>query len=229
MDATGCAGHAQAASPVMQWCPEATLLPGIPGLVVTKVTENGDSQVTVHVETHPDLREQARTCHGCGMRGTIKERPATEPRDVPWGGRKIRLQWRKMRLECTNHECPVDTFTEWLPAVPLRTRLTSRERDQIGAGSGDDLLSVAAAARRHGVSERTAQGAFDDYAEEKLADLGEQSGPMEAAGTGEFRRGAARPASGDREARPEWPTWWTPAPAGPSAWRRNAPAQQGNP
>ena len=204
MDATGCAGHVQDASPVVRWCPEATLLLGIPELVVTKVAGDGDGQVTVHVETHPDLREQVRECHGCGVRGTIKERPATEPRDVPWGGRAIRLQWRKMRLECENPQCPVGTFTEWLPAVPPRARLTSRERGQIGADIGDDLLSVAAAARRHGVSERTAQAAFGGYADQKLADLRERSGPVEAAGIDEFRRGAGRPASGDRDARSEW-------------------------
>lgn len=204
MDATGCAGHAQPAFPAVQWCPDATLLLGIPGLVVTSVAEDENGATAVHAETHPDLREQARGCHGCGRRGVIKDRPETVPRDVPWGSRMIRLHWRKMRLECKNPECPVGTFTEWLPAVPPRARLTSRERRQIGAEIGDDLTSVAAAARRHGVSERAAQAAFDDYAEEKLADLEEQSGPVEAAGIDEFRRGAARPASGDREARSEW-------------------------
>jgi transposase len=180
------------------------MLLGIPGLVVTRVAEGKDGGTAVHAETHPELREQARECHGCGSRGVIKDRPETAPRDVPWGSRMIRLHWRKMRLECTNTECPVGTFTEWLPAVPPRKRLTTREREEIGAGIGDDLLSVAAAARRHGVSERTAQAAFGDYADEKLADLDEQSGPVEAAGIDEFRRGCARPASGDREARSEW-------------------------
>jgi hypothetical protein len=115
----------------------------------------------------------------------------------------IRLQWRKMRLKCVNPECPVGTFTEWLPAVPPRSRLTSREREQIGAGIGDDLLAVAAAARRHGAAGRTARAAFTGYADKKLADLREQSGPAGAAGIDEFRA-AARPASGDREARSEW-------------------------
>lgn len=111
MDAAGCAGHAQPCPGSMQWCPEATLLPGIPGLVVTNVTEDEDSQVTAGVETHPDLRERARECHGCGMRSIMKERPVTEPRNLPAGGRKIRIRWRKMRLECANGECPVTTFT----------------------------------------------------------------------------------------------------------------------
>jgi hypothetical protein len=180
------------------------MLPGIPGLVVTHVARDEDGATAVHAETHPGLREQARECHGCGSRGVIRERPETGPRDIPRGSRMIRIRWRKMRLECTNPECPVTTFTEWLPAVPPRARLTSREREQTGAGIGDDLHSVRAAARRHGVSERTAQAAFDGYADEKLADLQDQSGPAGAAGTGEFRRGAPRPASGDREARSEW-------------------------
>lgn len=204
MDATGCAGHAQAASPGLQWCPQATMLLGIPGLVVTVVTTDEDGQVTVHAETHPGLREQARRCHGCGGRGTIKERPETEPRDMPWGDRMILLKWRKLRMACTNAECPVDTFTEWLPPVPPRARLTQRKRDRIGADIGDDQQSVAAAARRHGVSERTAQAAFDDYADTQLADLDEQSGPVEAAGIDEFRRGVERPASGNRPARSKW-------------------------
>jgi hypothetical protein len=67
----------------VQWCPAATLLLGIPGLVVTKVAEGEDGWLTADVETHPDLREQARLCHGCGMRGIIKERPETEPRTCP--------------------------------------------------------------------------------------------------------------------------------------------------
>jgi transposase len=180
------------------------MLLGIPGLVVTTVTEDESGQVTVHAETHPDLREQARCCHGCGKRGTIRERPETEPRDMPWGDRLILLKWRKLRLACTSPECPVDTFTEWLPAVPPRARLTGRKRVRIGADIGDDQQSVAAAARRHGVSERTAQAAFDDYADTQLADLDNQSGPVEAAGIDEFRRGIERPASGNRPARSKW-------------------------
>lgn len=202
MDATCCAGDAQPASPGL--CPQATMLLGIPGLVVTAVAEDEDGQVTVHAETHPCLREQARCCHGCGRRGTIKERPETEPRDMPWGDRMILLKWRKLRLACTNAACPVDSFTERLPAVPPRARLTQRKRDRIGADIGDDQMPVAAAARRHGVSERTAQAAFDDYADTQLADLDEHAGPVEAAGIDEFRRGVGRPASGNREARSQW-------------------------
>ena len=50
---------------------------------------------------------------------------------------------------------------------------------------------AAAAARRYGVSDRTAARAFTAYADEQLAGLDErQDNPVQAAGVDEFRRGA---------------------------------------
>jgi len=205
VDATGCTGHAQAALPGgVQWCPAATMLLGISGLVVTAVAEEDDGWLAVDVMTHPGLREKARRCPGCGARGAIKDWDVTTPRDLPLGGRRIRPRWRKMRLECGNAQCPVGTFTEWLPAVPPRARITARMRTRIGQDIGDDLMPVSQAARRHGVSERTAAAAFTGYADTQLADLREHAGPVEAAGIDEFRRGIPGPARGDGRARSEW-------------------------
>jgi transposase len=205
MDATGCAGRAQAAVPGgVQWCPEATLLLGIPGLVVTAVAEDEDGWLDVDVMTHPDLREQVRRCRGCGRRGGVKDHDVTTPRDLPPGGRKIRPHWRKARFACGNKECPVGTFTEWLPAVPPRKRLTARLRTRIGQAVGDDLMPAAGAARRYGVCDRTAAAAFTEYAGRQLADLDEHAEPVEAAGIDEFRRGIPAPAKGDKEERSQW-------------------------
>jgi transposase len=206
MDATGCAGHAQAAAPGgTQWCPAATLLLGIPGLVVTAVAEDDDGWLDVAVMTHPDLREQARQCPGCGQRCAIKDQDVTTPRDLPLGDRKILPRWRKTRFTCGNDGCPVGTFTERLPAVPPRARLTARLRTRIGQAVGDDLMPAAAAARSYGVSERTAAAAFTEYADAQLADLDEHAGPVEAAGIDEFRRGIPGPPAGEgKEARSEW-------------------------
>ncbi len=205
MDATGCAGHAQAAAPGgTQWCPAATLLLGIPGLVVTAAAEDEDGWLDVDAMTHPDLQEQVRQCHGCGRRGTVQDHDVTTPRDLPLGDRKIRLHWRKTRFTCGNNGCPAGTFTEWLPAVPPRARLTSRLRTRLGQAVGDDLMPAAAAARRYGVCDRTAAAAFTDYAEDQLADLDEHAEPVEAAGIDEFRRGIPAPAKGDKEERSEW-------------------------
>ena len=41
MDAPGCAGHAQPAPGCAPWCPAATALLGLPGLMVTAVTQTG--------------------------------------------------------------------------------------------------------------------------------------------------------------------------------------------
>jgi transposase len=205
VDATGYVGHAQVAVPgAVQWCPAATLLLGIPGLVVTAAAQDDDGWLSVDVMTHPDLREQARQCPGCGRRGAVKDWDVTTPRDLPLGDRKIRPRWRKMRLECGNAECPVGTFTEWLPAVPPRTRLTARMRTRIGQAVGDDLMPVSRAAASYEVSERTAALAFTAYADARLAGLRERQEPVEAAGIDEFRRGVPRPASGGRDARSEW-------------------------
>jgi len=52
VDATGCPGRAQAAPPGgVQWCPAATALLGIPGLVVTAVTRGEDGWTIVDVAT----------------------------------------------------------------------------------------------------------------------------------------------------------------------------------
>jgi len=210
VEATGCAGCAQDAAPGgvpscgVPSCGAASLLLGIPGLAVTAVTRDDGGWTTVDVATAPELREQARLCPGCGVRAAIKEWVTTTPRDLPLGDRRIRARWRKMRLACRNTECPVRTFTEWLPAVPPRARLTARLRTRIGAAIGGDLMPAATAARRYGVSDRTATAAFTAYADQQLADLREHAEPVEAAGIDEFRRGIPAPADGDEQARPEW-------------------------
>ena len=106
------------------------------------------------------------------------------------GDRQVLLAWRKTRWRCQTPGCEQGSFTEWLPAVKHRARLTSRLRTRLGQAVGDDLMPAAAAARRYGVPDRTAARAFTAYADEQLAALGEQQGPVEAAGVDEFRRGA---------------------------------------
>jgi transposase len=205
VDATGCTGCAQDAPPGgVPSCGAASLLLGIPGLAVTAVTHDDGGWTTVDVATAPELREQARLCPGCGVRAAIKEWVTTTPRDLPLGDREVRARWRKMRLACGNTGCPVGTFTEWLPAVQPRARLTARLRTRIGAAIGDDLMPAATAARRYGVSDRTATAAFTAYADQQLADLRENREPVEAAGIDEFRRGIPGPARGGQDARSEW-------------------------
>ena len=187
------------------------MLLGLPGLMVTAVTQTGDGWAVVDVLTAPERAEAARCCPDCGARAAVKETVTTTPRDVYLGDRQILLRWRKRRWECQNQDCERKTFTESLPAVPPRARLTSRLRTRLGQAVGDDLMPAAAAARRYGVSDRTAARAFTAYAGTQLADLDEQQEPVEAAGIDEFRRGApasaADPDTGEMtQTRSEWLT-----------------------
>ena len=204
MDATGCAGRAQPAPGCAAWCPAATALLGLPGLMVTAVTPAGDGWTVVDVLTAPERAGAARCCPDCGRRAAVKETVTTTPRDACLGDRQILLRWRKRRWECANQDCGRKTFTESLPAVPPRARLTARLRTRLGQAVGDDLMPAAAAARRYGVCDRTAARAFTAYADAQLADLDEQQEPVEAAGIDEFRRGIPGPARGDGPARSEW-------------------------
>ena len=128
--------------------------------------------------------------------------------------------------------CDRKTFTESLPAVPARARLTARLRTRLGECVGDDLMPAAAAARRYGVSDRTAARAFTSYASGQLADLDAGQEPVQAAGIDEFRRGApASAAAADtaRSPRPGLsgsPTSWTWEAAAASAWPRAVPPKR---
>jgi transposase len=206
VEATGLRGRAQAAAPGCEpQCAAATLLLGIPGLAVTAVALDEDGQTVADVVTAPGAGEEARRCPGCGeMAAGVKETVTTTPRDIFLGDRQVRLRWRKRRWTCGNGDCGRQTFTESLPAVPPRARLTARLRTRLGEAVGDELMPAAAAARRYGVSDRTAAAAFTAYADAQLADLDEHQDPVEAAGIDEFRRGIPGPAGGDGQARSQW-------------------------
>ena len=207
MDATGSAGPAQPASA----CAAATVLLGIRGLLVTAATVTEDGQTLAEVITDPAV-EAPRCCPRCGKAAMrVKEHPRTAPRDMYLGDRQVLLAWRKTRWHCDTAGCGQGTFTERLPAVKARARLTSRLRTRLGQAVGDDLMPAAAAARRYRVCDRTAARAFTAYADEQLADLDEQQDPVQAAGVDEFRRGApadgADPETGEvTRTRSEWLT-----------------------
>jgi transposase len=208
VNATGCPGPAQpAAAGCAEYCAAATVLLGIDGLLVTAVTRADDGWTLADVIT--DASAAARRCPDCGQPAGVKEYVVTAPKDVYTGDRQVLLRWRKTRLTCGNQDCPRKSFTESLPAVPARARLTARLRTRLGEAVGDDLMSAAAAARRYGVSDRTAARAFTAYAGAQLADLDASSEPAEAAGIDEFRRGAPARAAGPdtgevSQTRSEW-------------------------
>jgi transposase len=58
----------------------------------------------------------------------VKERPVVAVRDLPIGGRRTVLRWRKRRYWCP--DCG-QTFTEKHPELPARQRVTERFRRRL--------------------------------------------------------------------------------------------------
>jgi transposase len=208
MHATGTGSGGQPAAACAGACPAATALLGLDGLQVLAVTPGDDSWTIVDVATSPD--DSASACPGCGMTASRrKEHVMTAPKDAYLGDVQVRLRWHKTRWFCDNPDCPRHSFTEAVPAVPRRCRMTTRMRRRLGACVGDDLMPVTAAAERYRVSERTVARAFASYAGTELAALARHAPPATAAGVDEFRRGkpATRtdPDTGEQvKTRSEW-------------------------
>ena len=98
-------------------------------------------------------------CAGCGTRARSKGRPVVEVRDMAFGGRPVRLVWRKRRWRCPDPDCEVATWTEAAEAIRPRAGLTERARVDICERVGRDAASVALLAREYGVAWSTAMAA----------------------------------------------------------------------
>ena len=163
---------------------DATLLLGLEGVEV----------VSVHldVEANPILAlvtaaKRARCCPGCGVRA---EHPhswvRTCPRDLPVARRRTELAWTKRRWRCRNPTCARATFTESVPQIPSRHRITARARAAIGAAVTDGGRTVIQAAREYEVSWPVAQAAFAHHA---AVVLPAETPSVEYLGIDEVRRG----------------------------------------
>jgi transposase len=165
----------------------ASVLLGVEGLQVIDAQAGPDGTVTVWVVTdHPG----AAACPGCG---TVSARPhdrvVTRPRDVPRGQDRVDLWWLKRRWRCAEQRCGRATFTESLPAVPARCRITGRLRELAGHEIAGRGITPAEAARGCGVSWPVAHDAFAAAADPVL----EQPPALVAhLGIDEHRRGRPR-------------------------------------
>ncbi len=117
---------------------DTTLLLGLDGVTVTRVVAAADGVQdgpVVHLAT---ADERAKFCPECGVAAVrMKEWVTTSPRDLPVAGRGCALRWRKRRWCCDQASCPRQTFTEQVPQIPARSRLTRRLRQATGAAVGD--------------------------------------------------------------------------------------------
>ncbi|WP_407566963.1 ISL3 family transposase [Polymorphospora sp. A560] len=173
---------------------DTTRLLGLDGLVVERVELDVTGVPVVDLSTGC---EQARCCPQCGQRAVrVKQWTTTRPRDLPVGGRAVRLRWRKRRWYCSTSGCPRKSFTEQVAQVPARVRLTSRLRQAAGAAVADAGRTIVQAARDHGISWPVVAAAFTAHAKRVLPAEPE---PVAVLGIDEVRRG-----------KPRW-IWDTPA------------------
>jgi transposase len=166
---------------------DTTRLLGLEGLAVVEVVAAGTQNPVVHLVT---ADERARACPRCGVFAVrVKEWVTTRPRDLPVGGRRCELRWRKRRWICDETLCPRGTFTEQVAQIPARARLTDRLRRSAGAAVGDSGRTIVQPARDHGMSWPVVVAAFTAHATRVLPD---QPAPVAVLGIDETRRGRPR-------------------------------------
>ena len=166
---------------------DTTVLFGLDGVEVVRVVIGEDDNPMLALVT---ASEQARYCPGCGTRSQHAHSwVRTRPRDLPIAARRTALTWTKRRWRCGNSACARKTFTESLPQIPPRSRLTVRLREAVGSAVSDQGRTVIQAARDFEVSWPAAYAAFAARAE---AELPRETPPVARLGIDEIRRGKAR-------------------------------------
>jgi hypothetical protein len=165
----------------------ASALFGVEGLRVTDVQAGPGGALEVWAVTDYPA---AAACPECGtVSGRVHETVLARPRDVRRAADPVDLRWVKVRRKCGNQECPRKTFTEWVPQVPPRCRITARLREQAGHEVTGRGITPAEAARHAGVSWPVVHEAFaataDPLLEQPIASVAHL-------GIDEHRRGRAR-------------------------------------
>ncbi len=163
---------------------DTTLLLGLDGVVVDRVDLDPDGCRVVHVST----ADASPACPSCATPSTsVKGWVVTQPRDLSFPV-PARLVWHKRRWRCQAVTCRRSSFTESIPQIPSRKRVTSRLRDAAGRAVVVGT-TVVRAAREVGLSWPVVHAAFVEHA---TAVLPEEPEPVVALGIDETRRGTPR-------------------------------------
>jgi transposase len=121
--------------------------------------------------------------------GTSAWLGAHQAQDLPVAGRRTDLTWTKRRWKSRQPDCARRTFTESLPQIPPRSRLTCRLRQSAGAAVADLGRTVLQSARDHELSWPIVQASFAAHA---VTALPEVTVPVKNLGIDETRRGKAK-------------------------------------
>ena len=165
----------------------ASALFGVEGLRVTDAQAGPDGALEVWAVTDYPA---AAACPECGtVSHRVHETVLARPRDVRRAADPVDLRWVKVRRKCGNRQCPRKTFTEWVPQLPPRCRITARLREQAAHEVTGRGITPAEAARHAGVSWPVVHDAFaataDPLLEQPIASVAHL-------GIDEHRRGRAR-------------------------------------
>jgi transposase len=160
---------------------------GVEGLQVADAQAGPDGTLEAWaVTSHP----AAAACPDCGTVSARRhDTVLARPRDVRRAGDPVRVWWVKRRWKCDEPGCDRKTFTEWVPQVPPRCRLTVRLREQAAAEVTERGITPAEAARHAGVSWPAAHDAFAAAADPVLE---QAPAPVAHLGIDEHRRGRPR-------------------------------------
>jgi len=172
---------------------DTTLLVGLDGVVVDRVELDPDGCRVVHLSTAPhgkDAETDTRAvCPSCRTpASSVKGWVTTRPRDVALPV-PARLVWRKRRWRCRESGCARSSFTESIPQVPSRARVTGRLRDAAGAAVAVGGRTITAVGRDMAVSWPVVSAAFTERA---TAMLPAEPEPVRVLGIDETRRGRPR-------------------------------------
>jgi len=158
---------------------DASALLGMEGFVVLSQSEEG-GELYVLVETTANVAG----CPSCGVKATGHGRSVVQVRDLPAGGRPVRLVWRKRRWLCTDPDCDAKSFTEQTPEI--EGSLTRRAAKEICRRVGENGQAVAQVARDFGVGWACAMDCVSRHGKPLVDDPG-RIGATEALGIDEHK------------------------------------------
>jgi transposase len=157
----------------------AEALLGLPGFRVLAVNE-GSHELVVEIET----TAVTAACSSCGRWAQPHERMPVAVRDLPFGGRPVRLVWRKRRWRCTDADCEARTWTETSAVISARVLLTERAGAEACRQVGENARPVAELAEELGVCWWTVMGAVIEHGQ-PLVDDWARVGPLTKLGVDE--------------------------------------------
>ncbi len=144
---------------------DATALLGMLGFMVG-VQELIDGEWWLWVETTAGWA----ACPECGTWAVGHGRRRVAVRDLPIAGRRVVLCWSKRIWRCADGDCEARTWSETSAHIRPRAVLTERARAEICRRVGEDIDSVAEAARAFRVGWHTAMAAVTDHGRPRVDD-----------------------------------------------------------